>query len=276
MIPNKLKDAKPLDLISTIKAYIMKNYDASSFDQKVETFLSEVQQNRNVVSTMATMTQNLDTLKTNKEILLQYLNQLNTIKGKMTFGQENFCVQIEFQWKDIFKNKSYSSYSINFEYYNVMFNLAMIYCIMGILITNECGDDEERLKESVKYFRYASGLFDTIKNDAANGIPAKELPPDLGYSYMSYCSYICTAFGQINLVKVAMKKKTNFDLQSQLLKGIVEMLNSAYLLANESLKKNLDDKMIQNSKLCKILTKKKSLQRLFFSCWFTYLPGLAL
>ena len=122
MIPNKLKDAKPLDLISTIKAYIMKNYDASSFDQKVETFLSEVQQNRNVVSTMATITQNLDTLKTNKEILLQYLNQLNTIKGKMTFGQENFCVQIEFQWKDIFKNKSYSSYSINFEYYNVMFN----------------------------------------------------------------------------------------------------------------------------------------------------------
>ena len=241
MIPNKLKDAKPLDLISTIKAYIMKNYDASSFDQKVETFLSEVQQNRNVVSTMATMTQNLDTLKTNKEILLQYLNQLNTIKGKMTFGQENFCVQIEFQWKDIFKNKSYSSYSINFEYYNVMFNLAMIYCIMGILITNECGDDEERLKESVKYFRYASGLFDTIKNDASNGIPAKELPPDLGYSYMSYCSYICTAFGQINLVKVAMKKKTNFDLQSQLLKGIVEMLNSAYLLSNESLKKNLDD-----------------------------------
>ena len=241
MIPNKLKDAKPLDLISTIKAYIMKNYDASSFDQKVETFLSEVQQNRNVVSTMATMTQNLDTLKTNKEILLQYLNQLNTIKGKMTFGQENFCVQIEFQWKDIFKNKSYSSYSINFEYYNVMFNLAMMYCIMGILITNECGDDEERLKESVKYFRYASGLFDTIKNDASNGIPAKELPPDLGYSYMSYCSYICTAFGQINLVKVAMKKKTNFDLQSQLLKGIVEMLNSAYLLSNESLKKNLDD-----------------------------------
>ncbi len=241
MIPNKLKDAKPLDLISTIKAYIMKNYDASSFDQKVETFLSEVQQNRNVVSTMATITQNLDTLKTNKEILLQYLNQLNTIKGKMTFGQENFCVQIEFQWKDIFKNKSYSSYSINFEYYNVMFNLAMIYCIMGILITNECGDDEERLKESVKYFRYASGLFDTIKNDASNGIPAKELPPDLGYSYMSYCSYICTAFGQINLVKVAMKKKTNFDLQSQLLKGIVEMLNSAYLLSNESLKKNLDD-----------------------------------
>ena len=241
MIPNKLKDAKPLDLISTIKAYIMRNYDASSFDQKVETFLSEVQQNRNVVSTMATMTQNLDTLKTNKEILLQYLNQLNTIKGKMTFGRETFCVQIEFQWKDIFKNKAWSSYSINFEYYNVMFNLAMIYCIMGILITNECGDDEERLKESVKYFRYASGLFDTIKNDASNGIPAKELPPDLGYSYMSYCSYICTAFGQINLVKVAMKKKTNFDLQSQLLKGIVEMLNSAYLLSNESLKKNLDD-----------------------------------
>ena len=103
MIPNKLKDAKPLDLISVIKAYIMRNYDASSFDQKVETFLSEVQQNRNVVSTMATVKQNLDTLKTNKEILLQYLNQLNILKGKMTFGQENFCVKIEFQWKDVLK-----------------------------------------------------------------------------------------------------------------------------------------------------------------------------
>ena len=241
MIPNRLKEAKPVDLISVIKAYIMRNYDASSFDQKVETFLSEVQQNRNVISTMGGMNQNLDTLKTNKEILLQYLNQLNTIKGKMTFGRENYCVQVEFQWKDIFKNKIWSSYSINFEFYNVMFNLAMIYCIMGIMITNECGDDEERLKESVKYFRYASGLFDTIKNDASNGIPAKELPPDLGYSYMSYCSYICIAFGQINLVKVAMKKKTNLDLQSQLTKGICEMLNSAYLLTNESLKKFLDD-----------------------------------
>ena len=241
MIPNRLKEARPLDLISVIKAYIMRNYDASCFDQKVETFLSEVQQNRNVISQMGTMNQNLDTLKTNKEILLQYINQLNLIKGKMTFGKEDFCVKIEFQWKDVFKAKTWSSYNINFEFYNSLFNLAMIYYIMGFLITKECGDDEERLKESVKYYRYASGLFDTIKNDAASVIPAKELPPDLGFSYMSYCSYICIALGQINLVKVAMKKKTNFDLQSQLLKGVEEMLNSAYLLTNESLKKNLDD-----------------------------------
>ena len=100
MFPHKLKTGKPIDFLSCMKAYIIKNYDSTCFDQKVESFLSEVQQNRNVVCNFNDFSKNMDTLKTNKEILLQYINELNLIKSKMTFGKEDYCVKIEFQWKE--------------------------------------------------------------------------------------------------------------------------------------------------------------------------------
>ena len=241
MFPHKLKTGKPIDLLSSMKAYIIKNYDSTCFDQKVETFLTEVQQNRNVVCNFNDFSKNMDTLKTNKEILLQYINELNLIKSKMTFGKEDYCVKIEFQWKDTFKSNNWSSFNIALEYYSNLFNLAVIYFNIAKLTAAEAAGDDAKLKESIKCYQYAAGLFDMIKNEIPSSLNAKEIPYDLTVNYMTFCSYICVAFAQVNLLIVAGKKKTGFDLQAQLCKGISDMFGNASNLLGDSLKKYSDD-----------------------------------
>ena len=190
---------------------------------------------------LGSLQQSIDTLKQNKNILLNYMAQLQLIKSKMNFGKGDNCCQIEFMWKDVFKDSKWKSYNINFEYYNCFYNLATIYYMLGLHSKKEAGNDEALLKESINYFKYAAGIYDQIKNEISLALQPNEIPYDLTPSYMTYCSYICIALGQICLVTVAKAKKMKFELQSQLIKGVAEMLGGALSLTRESLKKYIDD-----------------------------------
>ena len=207
MISGKLKSATSIDIISQIKNYIISNYDAASFTPSVEKFLGEVQQNRNVISDLGETKQNLDSLKSNRQICIHYLTQLNLLKSKMSFGKEKIAVHLGFVWKDTLKNSNYNSMNINFEIYNVMFNLATIYLNIARMESVEAGNDDSRLKEAIKSYQYAAGFFDRIKNEAPNSIPEKEIPNDLKPNYMTYCSCLCIAYAQKNLITVAENKK---------------------------------------------------------------------
>lgn len=159
----------------------------------------------------------------------------------MTFGKENYCVKIDFQWKDTFKGSNWSSYNISLEFYSNVFNLAVMYYLIAKLTTSEAGGDDAKLKESIKCYQYAAGLFDMIKNEIGTSLNAKEIPYDLTQNYMTFCSYLCVAFAQINLLAVAEKKKTGLELQAQLCNGISEMFGNAANLLTDSLKKYTDD-----------------------------------
>ena len=233
MISGKLKSAVPIDIISQIKNYIISNYEAASFTPTVEKFLGEVQQNRNVISDLGEVKQSLDSLKSNRQICMQYITQLNLLKSKMSFGKEKIAVSLNFQWKDTLKNSNCSSRNIHFEIYNVMFNLATIYLNIARMESVEAGNDDARLKEAIKSYQYAAGFFDKIKNEAPQSIPEKELPNDLKSNYMTYCSSLCIAYAQKNLITVAENKKTSPGLIVQLCKGVEDMYRNAQLIAKE-------------------------------------------
>ena len=233
MISGKLKSATSIDIISQIKNYIISNYDAASFTPTVEKFLGEVQQNRNVISDLGEVKQTLDSLKSNKQICMHYISQLNLLKSKMSFGQDKLAVHLGFVWRDTLKNSNFNSMNINFELYNVMFNLATIYLNIGRMESVEAGNDDSRLKEAIKSYQYAAGFFDRIKNEAPLSIPEKELPNDLRPNYMTYCSSLCIAYAQKNLITVAEHKKTSATLLAQLCKGVEDMYKNAQLIAKE-------------------------------------------
>ena len=233
MISVKLKTATSIDIISQIKNYIISNYDAASFTPTVEKFLGEVQQNRNVISDLGEVKQTLDSLKSNRQICMHYISQLNLLKSKMSFGQDKLAVHLGFVWRDTLKNSNFNSMNINFELYNVMFNLATIYLNIGRMESVEAGNDDSRLKEAIKSYQYAAGFFDRIKNEAPLSIPEKELPNDLRPNYMTYCSSLCIAYAQKNLITVAEHKKTSATLLAQLCKGVEDMYKNAQLIAKE-------------------------------------------
>jgi hypothetical protein len=159
----------------------------------VQAFITEFQQNRNVIILLNEKDKTYDCMKNMKDVVIQYLSMLNVIKSKMNFGKDEFSIKVEFGWKDVIKNDFWYSYNINHEYYSTMFNLAVVFYNLGssILIT----DEDTKLKEAIKYFQYSSWLFDTIKNELPSVIPIKETPTDMTGNYLTYViNYLILVF----------------------------------------------------------------------------------
>jgi hypothetical protein len=214
----------------------------------VQSFITEFQQNRNVLINLNDREKTIDTLKGHKTIIVQYLSMLNIIKSKMNFGRDSYSIKVEFYWKDVLKNDFMSSYNLNFDYFSNFFNLGVCYYSLGMAFLPN--DEEIKLKESIKNFQYAAWIFDNIKNDLPDAISPKEIPSDMTPNYLTYvrinikllkCSYMCLIQAQIYLFTVAERKQSSNELQSQLAKGIFDLFTSAYNLAFDSLKKIINE-----------------------------------
>lgn len=147
-------------------------------------FITEFQQNRNVLINLNDREKTIDALKGYKTIIVQYLSMLNIIKSKMNFGKDSYSIKVEFYWKDVLKNDLMSSYNSNFDYYSNFFNLAVCYYSLGMAVLPN--DEEIKVKESIKNFQYAAWIFDNIKNELPNALPPKEIPSDMTPNYLTY------------------------------------------------------------------------------------------
>ena len=227
MQPILLKTTKPINYEGKLKDYMIKNFEAGNLPDEVQNFLIDLQQNHSVISTMEKVAQNLDSLRVNKDIVLNYINQINLLKQKMSFGKEPFSVKIEFIWLDIFRNGKWKSYNINFEFYNALFNLGTIYYVIGYHMKKEDNNEEGYLKEISKYYRYAFGIYELIKNESNLKIDQKEIPYDLFTSYLEYCCLLCQIKAQLILIKIATQKNTKFDLIAKLTLGVSNLYKEA-------------------------------------------------
>ncbi len=87
---------------------------------------------------------------------------------------------MEFGWKDTFSRDYIYSNNMNLEYYAVLYNLGVIYSLLGRACDLMDPDlEESKLKEGIKEFQYAAWIFDKIKQEVPNNIPAKQVSPDL-------------------------------------------------------------------------------------------------
>lgn len=116
--------------------------------------------------------------------MISYLKMLSSLKSKVNFGTDDYSLKLEFGWKDTLKNDFYSSYNVNFEYYNALFNLGVIFKRLGSFSYGS--NDDQKLKEGIKFFQHASWCFDKIKNEVPTCLPAKEILPDLSATYLTY------------------------------------------------------------------------------------------
>ena len=161
-----------------------------------------------------------------------YLNEILTLKSKMTFGKQSYSCKIGFVWTDTISSNEWKSYNIYFEIYNCLFNLGVIYFKLGDFSAKN-KDDIHKNKEAVKYFKQALYIFDRLRNTAYSAISSKELPYDLYPSHLRYLCKICIIYGQIEIVEVAQKMPNpEYTLQAQLLLGISESFKSAAHLGN--------------------------------------------
>ena len=85
--------------------------------------------------------------------------------------------------------------------------LFVLYEVPEHISVEAAGTDDVKLKEAIKSYQYAAGLFDKIKNEITQCVSDKELSNDLRPNYMTYCSCLCIAYAQKNLITVAENKK---------------------------------------------------------------------
>ena len=228
MLPNKFKKTGSIDIYSKLENYVLNNYTTGIISQNVQTFFRDIKQNRDVICKLSKNETNEEQLIQHKLVLTTYLNEILTLKSRMTFGKQSYSCRIGFIWTDTITSNEYKSYNIYFEIYNCMFNLGVIYFNLGNYAAKNANDDKVKLKEAVKYFKNALYLFDRLKNTAYSTISSKELPYDLYPQHLKYLSQMCIIFGQIQIVEVAQRMPhQEYILQAKLLAGISKCFKTA-------------------------------------------------
>ena len=233
MLPNKFKKTDSIDFYSKLEKYVMNNYTTGLISDNIKNYFRDIKQNRDVICKLSKNETNEEQLVQHKLVLTTYLNEILTLKSKMTFGKQSYSCKIGFIWTDTICSKEWKSYNIYFEIYNCMFNLGVIYFSLGYNLSKNTKDDKNKSKEAVNYFKHALYLFDRLRNTAYSAINSKELPYDLHPSHLKYLAQMCIIYGQIEIIEVARQlPKQEYLLQAKLVLGISEAFKSAAKLSN--------------------------------------------
>ena len=227
MLP-KFKKTAEIDVYKKLENYVLGNYNTSLISDSVRNFFRDIKQNRDVLTKLSKNETSQEQLIQHKSIMTTYLNEILTLKSKMTFGKQSYSCKIGFIWTDTISSNEWKSYNIYFEIYNCLFNLGVIYFKLGDFTAKSNKNDINKNKEAVKYFKQALYIFDRLRNTAYSAISSKDLPYDLYPSHLRYLCKICIIYGQIEIVEVAQKMPNpEYTLQAQLLLGISESFKSA-------------------------------------------------
>ena len=233
MKPIRLKRSNETNYNSIFLNYISSIYGPQSITPKLKEFFSDFNENRKVIAHKKDEIYKIPELEMTLRITTKYLNQLISIKGKTVIGPQTGGCDLEFLWTDTITGTSYVSHNVNFEYYNILFNIASLYFHLGYQKSFSQNIDKNIRKEVVKDYKRALYLFTLIKNEAVKNIEPLELPNDLSPTYCEYCITLCEIYGQIDIVKIAEETNPNeFNLRSKLLMGISDKYYQAFQLSN--------------------------------------------
>ena len=247
MQPTHLKKTGVVDMYSKLENYVLNNYNTGLLSNSVDNFFRDIKQNRDVICKLSKNNYSFDQLSQHRLVLTTYLNEILTLKSKMTFGKQSYSCKIGFVWTDTICKKEWKSYNIYFEIYNCLYNLGVIYYSLGSHLSKTAKDDKNKNKEAVKNYKHALYIFDRLKNEAYSAINEKELPYDLYPSHLKYLSQICIIQGQKQILEVAkVISKNEFNLQAKLNKGISETFKKAIALSNEKPTNKIENKEYRN------------------------------
>ena len=233
MKPTRLKRSKETNYDSIFLNYISSTYGPQSITTNLQSFFNDFNENRKVISYKKDDIYKIQDLNMTLQITAKYFNQLIAIKSKTVISPQSGCCDLEFLWTDTITGASYVSHDVNFEYYNVLFNIASLYFHLGYQKSMDKNINKDLRKEIVKDYKKSMYLFSLIRDEAINKIPQMELPPDLTPTYCEYCITICEMYGQIEIVRIAELTNPNeFNLRSKLLIGLSQLYLKAFQLSN--------------------------------------------
>ena len=182
MKPTRLKRSKETNYNSIFLNDISTKYGPQSITPKLQEFFNDFNENRKVISYKKDEMYKVQELKMTLQITTKYFNQLIAIKGKTVISPQPGCCDIEFMWTDTITGAAYVSHNVNFEYYNVLFNIASLYFHLGYQKSMDKNINKELRKEIVKDYKKSMYrfIFFILKEKYINN----------EYKFLKYC-YLC-------------------------------------------------------------------------------------
>ena len=237
MIPTKFKQPQEINIKNKLLEYFTK---LAIKDTDLMNFADQLQQSRTVISNLKITYENLEKVETLRSVLTAYISDLNALKSKISFGDSN-GINIEFIWNDTFKNKTWKSKNIEFEYYNSIFNLASCYFMIGSYRLKFLERNNSNDSTTIKQFRYAYYLFDLIKREASQKIEKENLPYDLHPDCAELCSYLSMIKAQLTYIEIGESQKKYYEYLGKNYNGIVSLYKKCCDLCNKEPLKSIGD-----------------------------------
>ena len=225
MIPTKFKIPKQINLKTPLLEFLK---TISSTDEKIISFIEELQQTRNVMTIQGEVCETLEKAETLRNVLTLYISNLYALKSKISFGDKNKGVDIEFIWNDTLKNKQWKSNNIEFEFYNSLFNLAICYFVIGSFRLKKLERTNSNDAVTIKDFRQAYYLFDLIKREAHVKIPNTQLPYDLSPNPALLCKNLSIIKAQLTFIDIGDRSKKAFEYVAKNYSGICSLYSKCY------------------------------------------------
>jgi hypothetical protein len=229
MIPTKFKVPKQINIKSAILEFFRK---ISLADEKILSFVDELQQSRNVMSNQGETCETLEKAERLRNVLTLYISDLYALKSKISFGDKNKGIDIEFTWNDTLTNKQWKSNNIEFEFYNSLFNLAICYFVIGSFRLKKLERTNQNDIVTIKDFRQAYYLFDLIKREAHVKIYNSQLPYDLSPNPTLLCRALSIIKAQLTFIDIGERSKKAFEYVAKNYSGICSLYSKCYYLCD--------------------------------------------
>ncbi|XP_027205732.2 programmed cell death 6-interacting protein-like protein AliX [Dermatophagoides pteronyssinus] len=185
-----LKKTYEVDLVKYLKVSITAQY--GNVDEKSKDNLEVLNRMRN----NATSRNIESSQETSLEIIEKYYDQLVLLHNKLP--QAN----IPFKWKDafekggIFSSSSMTVSNLSFEKVCIMFNIGALMSTLGAYYCKEGAFNDNSLKQAIKHFQGAAGIFQALKHTTSSSSDGNELTFDLQTEVLNMLQHMMLAQAQ--------------------------------------------------------------------------------
>ncbi|KAH7640785.1 programmed cell death 6-interacting protein [Dermatophagoides farinae] len=185
-----LKKTYEVDLVKYLKVSINAQY--GNVDEKSKDNLEVMNRMRN----NATSRNIESSQETSLEIIEKYYDQLVLLNNKLP--QAN----VPFKWKDafekggIFSSSSMTVSNLSFEKVCIMFNIGALMSTLGAYYCKEGAFNDNSLKQAIKHFQGAAGIFQALKHTTSSSSDGNELTFDLQTEVLNMLQHMMLAQAQ--------------------------------------------------------------------------------
>ncbi|XP_058040349.1 programmed cell death 6-interacting protein isoform X3 [Ahaetulla prasina] len=174
----QLKKTSEVDLAKPLCKFIQQTYPGGESQAEHCRAAEELSKLRKIA-----LGRSLDKHESSLETLLRYYDQLCSIEPKFPFSENQICVT--FTWKDAFDKGSLfggsvklALASLGYEKTCVLFNCG---ALASQIASEQNLDSDEGMKAAAKYYQFASGAFQHIKDTVLSSLnrePTVDISPD--------------------------------------------------------------------------------------------------